>query len=218
MKILVTGGARSGKSSFAERYAAALGKGNQGIYVATAQAYDDEMRQRLELHRAQRLRTNFVWDTVEEPYKLADTLDKLSGCAGHQVVLVDCLTLWLSNWLLRLEQDREAKRQSDSHVQVGAQQEITLSEPINQLLNSIACFKGNLLLVTNEVGDGIVPEYKLGRTFRDWAGMLNQRVAAQCDEVFLVTAGIPVELKKLALRMEGVWPMTEHAGESGSSA
>jgi adenosylcobinamide kinase/adenosylcobinamide-phosphate guanylyltransferase len=117
-----------------------------------------------------------------------------------------------------LEQDREAKRQSDSHVQVGAQQEITLSEPINQLLNSIACFKGNLLLVTNEVGDGIVPEYKLGRTFRDWAGMLNQRVAAQCDEVFLVTAGIPVELKKLALRMEGVWPMTEHAGESGSSA
>lgn len=217
MKILVTGGARSGKSSFAERYVAALGKGNQGIYVATAQAYDDEMRERLELHRAQRLRSGFVWDTVEEPYRLADTLDKLSGRGGHQVVLVDCLTLWLSNWLLRLEQEREGQRQPDSQVQVGVIQETTLGEPIKQLITSIARFEGTLLLVTNEVGDGIVPEYALGRTFRDWAGMLNQRVATECDEVFLVTAGIPVELKKLAFRMEGVWPVTERSGESGSN-
>lgn len=97
MKVLVTGGARSGKSSFAERYAATLAP--EGLYVATAHAYDEEMKARIGLHRQEREERGFSWTTAEAPYALAETLRQ----ADAPVVLVDCLTLWLSNWLLRFE-------------------------------------------------------------------------------------------------------------------
>lgn len=183
MRIMVTGGARSGKSSFAERYAARLG--TEGVYIATSQALDEEMAQRLALHRERREQSGYRWTTVEEPYALAESIRDGQWPAGRPV-LVDCLTLWLSNWLLRLEQEAEAER--------------LLERKIDDLAEAVRSCRGTLLLVTNEVGSGIVPAYKLGRQYRDLAGRMNQRIAEACDEVFLVTSGIPVELKRLAFR------------------
>jgi adenosylcobinamide kinase/adenosylcobinamide-phosphate guanylyltransferase len=184
MSILVTGGARSGKSSFAERLALALA--DRAVYVATAQAFDEEMKARIALHRQQREHHGARWETLEEPLGLPALLDRLSG-AGGKAVLVDCLTLWLSNVLLSAE--GEADRQER------VEQEIT------RLVDSVTSFEGTLILVTNEVGDGIVPEYPLGRLYRDLAGVMNARLARQCSQVFLVTAGIPVELKSREYRL-----------------
>lgn len=184
MRIMVTGGARSGKSSFAERYAARLGK--QGLYIATAQPFDDEMAARLTLHKDRRDAFGFPWKTVEQPLHVADCLLDYEPVEG-EVVLIDCLTLWLSNWVLGLERE--------------ADMEEKVSERIGELADTVRRYAGTVLLVTNEVGSGIVPEYKLGRVYRDLAGRMNQRIAEACDEVFLVTSGIPVELKRLAFRL-----------------
>ncbi|MCC3376896.1 bifunctional adenosylcobinamide kinase/adenosylcobinamide-phosphate guanylyltransferase [Cohnella sp. REN36] len=183
MIVLVTGGARSGKSAFAERYAALHGR--EGVYVATSEALDEEMARRIALHRAQRERSGFAWRTVEEPLDLAGTLLRLRE---KPVVLVDCLTLWLSNHLLREEGQADAEARIEERMQ-------TLAEALGGM-------KGCVILVTNEVGDGVVPAYPLGRVYRDLAGVLNRQIAAVSDEVFLVTAGIPVELKRLAF----AWP------------
>lgn len=185
MRIMVTGGARSGKSSFAEQYATRRGK--QGIYIATAQAFDDEMTARLALHKQQRDASGFPWATVEEPLHVAELLRGRRPEPG-QVILIDCLTLWLSNWVLRHEQE------PDMEERVG--------EQVERLAEAVSEYEGDVLLVTNEVGSGIVPEYKLGRVYRDLAGRMNQRIAQACGEVFLVTSGIPVELKRLAFRFE----------------
>ncbi|MCM3268225.1 bifunctional adenosylcobinamide kinase/adenosylcobinamide-phosphate guanylyltransferase [Paenibacillus elgii] len=181
MKVLVTGGARSGKSGFAEKYAAVLG--HEGLYVATAQAYDDEMRRRIDLHRQSRSERGFRWTTAEEPFALAELLERSTA----PVVLVDCLTLWLSNWLLRLEQEPDAEAQ--------------LEAKIDSLAAIFAAAKQPTVLVTNEVGAGLVPEYKLGRIFRDLSGRMNQRLAREADQVFLVASGIPLELKSMAFKL-----------------
>lgn len=182
MAVLITGGARSGKSRFAEQYAARTG--TSGIYIATSQTLDDEMRDRVRRHRLRRDSSSFVWQTVEEPFDLSGAILKSSG----SVVLIDCLTLWLTNWLLRYEheEDPEAK----------------VMAKVEELAAVFAAYPltGSIIAVTNEVGDGIVPEYPLGRQFRDLAGWMNQRLAEVCEEVFLVTAGIPVELKSIAYR------------------
>jgi adenosylcobinamide kinase/adenosylcobinamide-phosphate guanylyltransferase len=182
--ILVTGGARSGKSRFAEKYAAHLG--SKGIYIATSPVFDEELAERVRLHRQRREASAFPWETVEEQYELAEVLRRLARRKdvqdGEAVLLVDCLTLWLSNWLLRVEQ------------------EAVVNERIASLLEEIRAFPGTLLLVTNEVGGGIVPEHRLGRVFRDLAGIMNQRVAEVCGQVFLVAAGIPMEIKSRAFR------------------
>jgi adenosylcobinamide kinase/adenosylcobinamide-phosphate guanylyltransferase len=186
MAILVTGGARSGKSTFAEKLAVHLNE-KQGIYIATAQIYDEEMRERILLHQEQRHRSGFNWMTIEEPYELSEQLKQLSESDGDvPIVLVDCLTLWLSNWLLRYEHDPD--------------KDAKLTRKVDDLLAAVSSCKGHLLLVTNEVGSGIVPEYPLGRSFRDLAGKMNQRLAEVCEQVFLVTSGIPVELKSRAYR------------------
>lgn len=210
MAVLVTGGARSGKSRFAERYAATLGK--RGLYIATMQGLDDEMRARIGRHRLRRERSGFPWRTVEEPLELAALLrqldDRAGGRAGEggtpppkradvqgegnpdgEVVLIDCLTLWLSNWLLELD----GKPDADDE----------LERLIDELAGLLAAARLPVIAVTNEVGDGVVPETPLGRRFRDWAGWMNQRVAEGCEDVFLVTAGIPVELKRLAFALDG---------------
>jgi adenosylcobinamide kinase/adenosylcobinamide-phosphate guanylyltransferase len=185
MLTLVTGGARSGKSRFAERFAAC---GHQaGVYIATAQIFDEEMRERIALHRRQREAAPFPWETVEEPYELSALLRRMGENASDaRVVLVDCLTLWLSNWLLRFEREPDAAER--------------VSAKTDELAETAAAFPGDLVLVTNEVGSGIVPEYPLGRLYRDLSGKMNQRIAEASGQVFLVTAGIPIELKSRAYR------------------
>lgn len=184
MVVLITGGARSGKSTFAERYAAR--QADRVTYIATAQALDDGMRRRIDRHRARREEDGVRWETVEEPLDLTGAL---ALRRSDPVVLIDCLTLWLTNVLLAREEDEESAERR------------VLTE-IDKLAAAVAEYPGCAVLVTNEVGDGIVPEYPLGRLFRDLAGLMNQRIAAVSQEVFLVTAGIPVELRRIAYR----WP------------
>ncbi|MCI3919588.1 bifunctional adenosylcobinamide kinase/adenosylcobinamide-phosphate guanylyltransferase [Paenibacillus sp. TRM 82003] len=187
--IMVTGGARSGKSAFAERSAERLGE--EGVYVATAQPFDGEMEERIALHRSRREETGFVWKTIEEPLRLPERLEALDFDynvyrGGHAVVLVDCLTVWLSNVLLEREHENDA--------------EARCAERVDDLIRVLQRFQGTILLVTNEVGLGVVPPSRLGRLFRDVAGRMNQRVAAVSKQVFLVTAGIPIELKSREFR------------------
>jgi adenosylcobinamide kinase / adenosylcobinamide-phosphate guanylyltransferase len=162
---LVIGGARSGKSSFAERLA--RGCGQRVTYIATGEARDAEMRERIAHHRERRPAD---WRTVEEPLQLADTLDR--EAAADACVLVDCLTLWLTNALLG---DR--------------------TEEIDRLLAVLPTLPGFIVLVSNEVGCGIVPENALARRFRDEQGRLNQRIAALAGNVTLIAAGLPLSLK-----------------------
>ncbi|NOU99910.1 bifunctional adenosylcobinamide kinase/adenosylcobinamide-phosphate guanylyltransferase [Paenibacillus planticolens] len=190
MAVLVTGGARSGKSSFAEKLA--MQGCERGIYIATSHIYDEEMRERVGLHRQTRLSSGYPWDTREEPFRLCGLLNQLDESGEEAVVLVDCLTLWLSNWLLRYEGEENASA--------------LVMDCVEELVDTVSRYRGQLILVTNEVGDGIVPEYPLGRRFRDLAGRMNQRLAEVCEQVFLVTVGIPIELKSIAYRL----------GESGS--
>jgi len=168
--IFITGGARSGKSSFAEKLAIDIvGK---RAYLATAQALDPEMVERITHHRERRGKT---WDTFEEPLAVAELIAKLSG--RYQIVLLDCLTLWLSNVMARTESDK------DIILQVGT------------LASAITTFDGVSIIVSNEVGLGIVPDNALARRYRDLAGMMNQRIAQAADEVYLVTSGIPMKIK-----------------------
>jgi adenosylcobinamide kinase / adenosylcobinamide-phosphate guanylyltransferase len=181
MRALITGGARSGKSAFAEAYAAHLG--NKGFYIATAQLFDEEMKERAALHRRQRRESGFSWTTLEEPYGLSELLKDLSG--NGEIVLVDCLTLWLSNWMLKLNEGMPAE---------------PVERKIAELAETVRNFQGTLLLVTNEVGGGLVPEYPMGRRYRDLAGNMNRSIADVCERLYLVTAGVPVELKSIAFR------------------
>jgi adenosylcobinamide kinase/adenosylcobinamide-phosphate guanylyltransferase len=166
---LVLGGARSGKS----RFALGLAEAAPGprVYVATAEGLDAEMRERIARHRAER---GAAWATVEEPVELAARLPELAR--RYPVVLVDCLTLWVSN-LLHADAARAEER-------------------LGGLVEALAAAAAaRVILVANEVGMGIVPEAPLTRAFRDLAGRLNQMVAAAAGEVFLVAAGIPLKLK-----------------------
>jgi adenosylcobinamide kinase/adenosylcobinamide-phosphate guanylyltransferase len=162
----VIGGARSGKSALAERLA--IGSGRPRRYIATAEAWDDEMRARIARHRADR---GAGWETVEAPLDLAAAL---AGAGQGEVVLVDCATLWLTNHLLA-EHDLEVETAS--------------------LLAALAACPAPVIMVSNEVGWGIVPDNALARAFRDAQGRLNQRMAAQADLVVGVMAGLPVVLK-----------------------
>ncbi|WP_438431747.1 bifunctional adenosylcobinamide kinase/adenosylcobinamide-phosphate guanylyltransferase [Gorillibacterium sp. sgz500922] len=191
MVIFITGGARSGKSRFAEAMAGRLSLSGEGDYIATAQLYDNEMEERARLHRQRRAESGFRWRLHEEPYELAALLAERSarfreGETGG-VVLIDCLTLWLSNWLLKLEREERLDR---------------LEAQIEELSAALADCPMPVLVVSNEVGDGIVPEYELGRLFRDYAGLLGQRIARLSDRAFLVTAGIPVDLKRLEFNLD----------------
>ncbi|MGM1048303.1 MAG: bifunctional adenosylcobinamide kinase/adenosylcobinamide-phosphate guanylyltransferase [Bacillota bacterium] len=188
MIILVTGGARSGKSSFAERLC--MSKSHEAVYVATAQAFDDEMKERIALHKLQRNQANYSWRNVEEPFQLVKLLSDMrenSQSDDAPTVLVDCLTLWLSNILLSYE------GQEDMQEKVKAE--------ILCLVDQAQQYPGHLIMVTNEVGSGIVPEYPLGRMYRDLAGYMNQAISRSSSEVFLVTAGIPVELKSMEYKL-----------------
>ncbi len=165
--VLVLGGARSGKSAYAEKIAEA--SGSRKIYLATAEASDKEMHDRIAAHQARR---DASWTSVEEPGDLARCLEV--QCGGDKVVLVDCLTIWLSNQFMQgADVDRESRRLADS----------------------VSGLAGLTILVSNEVGGGIVPENELARRFRDAHGRLNQQMADVCDTVLLIVAGLPVVLK-----------------------
>jgi adenosylcobinamide kinase/adenosylcobinamide-phosphate guanylyltransferase len=169
---LVLGGARSGKSAFAERLAAEAASNR--IYVATATAGDDEMRARIAHHRTRR---GDGWRTIEEPLALIETLarENHDGAA----ILVDCLTLWLSNLM-------HAGRDVDGESR--------------RLASFLRETKSNIVLVSNEVGLGLVPETELGRAFRDAQGRLNQAVGTAVDDVAFIAAGLPIWLKQTSSR------------------
>ena len=163
---LVLGGARSGKSAFAEGL---LSGQAQPLYIATCQIYDDEMAERVRLHQSRR---PAPWVTVEEPLDLAGAL--LREAQPGRAILVDCLTLWISN-LMMAERDIPAA-----------------IEALCRTVTSLAC---PVVFVANEVGLGIVPDNALARAFRDHAGRLNQSLAALCQKVAFVAAGLPLMLK-----------------------
>ncbi len=166
---LVLGGVRSGKSRLAEGEIALCEA--PWVYVATGQAFDTEMRERIMEHQARR---DARWHTVEAPFDVAQALD----AAGERPVLLDCLTLWLTNMLL---EDR------------------CIDDAVSDLLAALRRRAGPTVLVGNEVGLGVVPESALGRRFRDEAGVLHQRIAAEAERVVFVAAGLPLVLKGKAL-------------------
>ncbi|RJQ39039.1 MAG: bifunctional adenosylcobinamide kinase/adenosylcobinamide-phosphate guanylyltransferase [Nitrospiraceae bacterium] len=167
MITFIIGGARSGKSSFALQKASAL-PGSKA-YIATAQALDNEMKTRIEKHRKER---PAEWATFEEPLNISALIKDVQD--KYDVILLDCLTLWLSNIML-----------TDKNIE----KEI---EAFCSLLSTVHC---SLFAVSNEVGMGLVPDNELSRRFRDMAGYLNQKAAEISDDVYLVTAGIPVKIK-----------------------
>jgi len=181
MAELILGGARSGKSALAERLAAASGQ--RVVYIATAEARDGEMAARIAHHRARR---PAAWGLVEEPLALAATLRRLA--APDTCLLVDCLTLWLSNLLFQGDAARQAEAGENPGCPLLAGETAALVDTLPQL-------PGRVLLVSNEVGWGIIPLGALSRLFSDEQGRLNQRVAAVSTHVTLVAAGLPLMLK-----------------------
>lgn len=168
--ILVTGGARSGKSSFAENL---IGSDCQNkTYIATCPAFDEEMRQRIKIHREQR--RNNGWVTIEEQYDLVRALADASGN-----VLIDCLTLWINNLLYQNKDFNEAM----------------MVERTKNLLVALKKYPGQVVLVINEVGLGLVPENSLGRLFRDCSGRCGQMIAHESDEVYWMVCGLSQRLK-----------------------
>jgi adenosylcobinamide kinase / adenosylcobinamide-phosphate guanylyltransferase len=167
--ILVAGGARSGKSRFGLARAEALGP--RRLFIATAERSDDEMRDRIDRHRAER---GAAFETLEEPRALPEAL---AGDHGHDVVLVDCLTIWIANLL------------------VGGASAALVEDRVAALLAALAGRRSHVVLVSNEVGMGLVPETPLGRTFRDLTGFAHQRIAAVADELYLATMGVLLRLR-----------------------
>jgi adenosylcobinamide kinase/adenosylcobinamide-phosphate guanylyltransferase len=181
--ILVTGGARSGKSSFAEEKV--KGFGDNVLYVATSIPFDDEMKLRIKKHREQR---PDIWETLEA-YKDLDLLlpDIIKG---KSAVLLDCITVMITNLMFE-------KCQSWDDIDTYKMTEIEnyIMAEVEKLIMAIESLEVPFVLVTNELGDGLVPEYALGRLFRDIAGRVNQRIAKASQEVFLCVCGIPVKIK-----------------------
>jgi adenosylcobinamide kinase/adenosylcobinamide-phosphate guanylyltransferase len=166
--VFITGGVRSGKSSFVLKEASKiLGK---KVYIATAEALDEEMKERIKDHKRKRGKD---WDTYEEPIKIADVIKNIED--QYSVIVIDCLTLWLSNLFLNNK---------------------NVEKEIESFHCSLSTVHSPLFIVSNEVGMGIVPENKMARNFRDMSGILNQKVAEISDEVYVVIAGIPLKIKE----------------------
>ena len=190
--IFCTGGARSGKSEFAETLA--LSKEGQKGYIATGQAYDEEMKHRIHLHQERRKK---IWNNYEIPYAMSAEIQKvLDECS---VVLVDCLTMWTTNLVL---QDGEFTSQED----INNRERFILSE-VQAVLDAIRAYRGDdektIIFVTNEIGLGIVPENQLARIFRDIMGRVNRMVAAESDEAYMTISGITIDIKALEVNHHG---------------
>lgn len=176
--IFILGGARSGKSNFAEARAREAG-GNDVLYVATATVADEEMRRRVQLHRERR---PAAWCTLEAPHAVADAIREHTGDA--HTILVDCLSVMVANPLMAPEADPFDE----------ALEAQVLAE-VEALAGCAKTVVGEMLVVSNEVGMGVVPGYPLGRAYRDVLGRANQALAARADEVYFVVAGIPQRIK-----------------------
>jgi len=167
--ILVAGGARSGKSGFALLRAGGLGQ--RPLFIATAERSDDEMHERIERHRAER---GAHFDTLEEPRALPEAL---AADRAHDVILVDCLTIWISNLLVDgMPADAVERR-------------------VSALMTALAERRAHVVIVSNEVGMGLVPDTPLGRVFRDLTGRAHQRIAAVADELYLAAMGVLLRLR-----------------------
>ena len=177
--IFITGGARSGKSTLAVE----LAKKSNGkvAFIATAQAGDDEMKKRISLHKQERPQD---WTTIEEPLDVASAIDSASG---HNIVIIDCMTLLVSNLLCSDE------NMVETHW---------IFEKIRELVDSARKFDGTVIIISNEVGMGIVPENKLARYFRDIAGKANQIIANSADQVYVCFSGIPLLIKGTSDKIE----------------
>lgn len=178
--ILLLGGARSGKSTYAENWAQAHGE--RVLFVATAQAFDDEMRDRIARHQASRPAN---WDTLEAPLNTGAAITAACAAVAYDTVVVDCITLLATNALLNLPEDAD---QSAVDAAIIAE--------IDALIATYQATTATWLIVSNEVGMGVVPPTRLGRFFRDGLGRANQRLAMAADEVLLLVAGLPWALKR----------------------
>jgi adenosylcobinamide kinase/adenosylcobinamide-phosphate guanylyltransferase len=167
--VFIAGGARSGKSRYALARASRLGR--RRLFVATAEAFDDEMRERIARHRQER---GAAFDTLEEPLALPEAI---ASDRDHDVIVIDCLTLWLSNLLMRGPADLEGPNQR-----------------VDALIEALRGRRAHIVLVSNEVGMGLVPETPLGRLFRDLAGSAHQRLGAIADEIYLAAMGVVLRL------------------------
>ena len=172
--IFITGGRRSGKSSYALELAESMGE--KRLYIATAEALDDEMKERIAHHREER---GDRWDTVEEPIDIVNILDH---SRKYNVILIDCLTLWLCNIMHNGEASGEPGDE-------------TIMRHINRLADSCASSNTKVIAVTNELGLGVIPDDPLSRRFTDFAGIMNQRMAAAANKVVITVSGIPLTIK-----------------------
>lgn len=177
--VLVLGGARSGKTGFAERLAMRMG--HKPVYLATATALDGEMRERVRTHQAQRA---VSFTTLEEPLDIASAI--VTAAKRHDVILMDCVTLWVTNML-------------GANIDVAA-----AVEELYGVLNDVDAAR--VILVSNEVGLGLVPDNPLGRSFRDLTGSAHQRLAEICDDVYFIAAGLPLVMKGDPPRTEAAEP------------
>ena len=171
--VLITGGCRSGKSGYALKIAEGINT-DRKVFIATCVPHDREMKQRVENHQKER---NESWDTVEVPVNLPEAIVKNSSVKN--VILVDCLTLWINNLMLENKIDNQEK----------------IIPYLDNLIRSLDYSEGTVILVSNEVGTGIVPENKMARLFRDLAGLVNQKIALCSNKVIWMVAGIPVHIK-----------------------
>lgn len=174
---LILGGARSGKSSYAQRLAEGTGK--SVTFLATAQALDEEMALRIQKHRAERPES---WETLELPLDLAPHVQDIQS----DVVILDCITLLISNLLMQFVKD---DRVDESGFALAVQKEVT------GLLAAIRGRRQQWIIVSNEIGLGLVPPYQMGRVYRDWLGWANQRLAREADQVIFMVAGISTVIK-----------------------
>lgn len=185
--IFITGGARSGKSGFALKRATEI-QGRK-VYIATAEPLDEEMRQRIERHKKERAS---VWHTIEEPLKISGLIRELKG--RYDVLLLDCLTIWLSNVMHADEVQSSRFKVQDSEILWRIEEFITALKDF--IAPSVLKAQPSaLFIVSNEVGMGIVPENELARNFRELAGLLNQKVAEVAQEVYFMVSGIPLKIK-----------------------
>ena len=185
--VLVTGGGRAGKSDFAQDLAQSHGGDSGVLFVATAEVTDPEMEERIRRHKSSRPPE---WRTVEEPIDVAGAITgALAEGGGEPIVLVDCINFWVSNQILRHQGEWAAEA------------ETTILGSVDRLLECYSANGSTFILVTNEVGLGLVPTHPLGRRFRDALGRVNQVLARAADRVYLVVSGIPVELKSLSAQI-----------------
>jgi len=187
--MLILGGARSGKSTFAETRAKEMG-GDSVLYVATSETKDDEMQQRVEKHRAER---PSAWETVEAPRNVAQVIRQVRSDA--RIVLLDCMTFLVANHLMDAAAPEDDPFDDPSADPFDAKIEADVVAEVEALVTYVGESEVEMLVVSNEVGLGVVPPYELGRAYRDILGRANQILARHADEVQLLIAGIPMRVK-----------------------